>query len=71
MAKLNHLNHNGEAHMVDISQKADTDRTAIAQSRVQLTPVIVAAITDNNLPKGDLYATARIAAIQAAKKPAT
>ena len=68
MSELNHLNANGEAHMVDISQKADTDRTATAQSRVQLTPVIVAAITDNNLPKGDLYATARIAGIQAAKK---
>jgi len=54
--------------MVDVSEKADTARTAIAQSLVELTPAIVAAITDDNLPKGDLYATARIAGIQAAKK---
>ena len=54
--------------MVDVSNKADTARTAIAQSLVELTPAIVAAITDDNLPKGDLYATARIAGIQAAKK---
>ena len=68
MSSLTHLNTKGEAHMVDVSEKADTARTAIAQSQVELTPAIVAAITDDNLPKGDLYATARIAGIQAAKK---
>ncbi|MDB4308313.1 cyclic pyranopterin monophosphate synthase MoaC [Porticoccaceae bacterium] len=68
MSSLTHLNTKGEAHMVDVSDKADTARTAIAQSLVELTPAIVAAITDDNLPKGDLYATARIAGIQAAKK---
>ena len=68
MSKLTHLNPSGEAHMVDGSAKADTLRTAIAQSQVELTAAIVAAITDDNLPKGDLYATARIAGIQAAKK---
>jgi len=66
--QLSHLNANGEAHMVDVSAKADTAPTAIAQSQVLLTPAIVAAITDNNLPKGDLFATVRIAGIQAAKK---
>ena len=68
MSKLTHLNAQGEAHMVDVSDKADTSRTAIAQSQVQLTPEIVAAITDNSLAKGDLLATARIAGIQGAKK---
>ncbi len=68
MSQLTHLNKKGEAHMVDISAKADTTRTALAQSQVQLTDSIVAAITDDSLPKGDLYATARIAGIQAAKK---
>ena len=68
MSKLTHLNPSGEAHMVDVSAKADTLRTAIAQSQVELTAAIVAAITDDNLPKGDVYATARIAGIQAAKK---
>lgn len=66
--QLTHLNANGEAHMVDVSAKADTARTAIAQSQVELTPAIVAGITDNSLPKGDLFATVRIAGIQAAKK---
>ena len=66
--QLTHLNAQGEAHMVDVSAKADTARTAIAQSQVELTPAIVAAITDNSLPKGDLFATVRIAGIQAAKK---
>tara|TARA_B110000879_G_C10965043_1_gene429121 strand:- start:10 stop:222 length:213 start_codon:yes stop_codon:yes gene_type:complete len=68
MSKMTHLNSNGEAHMVDVSAKADTARTAIAQSQVELTPAIISAITDSSLPKGDLYATARIAGIQAAKK---
>ena len=68
MAKLTLLNSEGEAHMVDVSAKADTVRTAIAQSQVQLSADIVTAITDDRLPKGDLLATARIAGIQAAKK---
>lgn len=68
MSQLSHLNRNGEAHMVDVSGKPDTARTAIARSQVNLTPSIVTAITDDNLPKGDLYATVRIAGIQAAKK---
>jgi cyclic pyranopterin phosphate synthase len=68
MTQLTHLNRQGEAHMVDISAKQDTSRLALAQSIVDLTPHIVAAITDKTLPKGDLFATVRIAAIQAAKK---
>ena len=68
MTQLTHLNRQGEAHMVDISAKQDTSRLALAQSIVLLTPQIVAAITDKTLPKGDLFATVRIAAIQAAKK---
>jgi cyclic pyranopterin phosphate synthase len=68
MPKLTHLNNSGEAHMVDVSDKVDTVRSAIAQSRVELTEDVITAISDDNLPKGDLYATARIAGIQAAKK---
>jgi cyclic pyranopterin phosphate synthase len=66
--QLTHLNASGEAHMVDVSGKADSVRTAVAQSQVELTAAIVTAITDDNLPKGDLFATARIAGIQGAKK---
>lgn len=54
--------------MVDVSGKQDTSRSALAQSVITLTPEIVAAITDETLPKGDLFATVRIAGIQAAKK---
>jgi cyclic pyranopterin phosphate synthase len=68
MSKLTHLNTRGEAHMVDVSDKSDTARTAIAQSQVQLTAEIVDAIGDDSLPKGDLLAPARIAGIQGAKK---
>ena len=68
MSNLTHLNSSGEAHMVDVSDKADTTRSALAQSQVQLTTNIVAAITDSRVPKGDLFATARISGIQAAKK---
>ena len=68
MAKLTHLNTAGEAHMVDISEKSTTARSATAQSHIVLSAGIIAAIRDDSLPKGDLYATARIAGIQAAKK---
>ncbi|MFQ3262801.1 MAG: cyclic pyranopterin phosphate synthase [Polaribacter sp.] len=68
MAKLTHLNDLGEAHMVDISSKVDTSRSATAEAQIELTELIAAAIKDDNLPKGDLFATARIAGIQAAKK---
>lgn len=68
MAKLTHLNDLGEAHMVDISSKVDTSRSATAEAQIELTDAIAAAIKDDNLPKGDLFATARIAGIQAAKK---
>ena len=68
MVKMTHLNSLGEAHMVDISSKSDTARSAIAEAKVELTDAIVMAVNDDSLPKGDLFATARIAGIQAAKK---
>ena len=68
MAKLTHLNDLGEAHMVDISSKFDSSRSSTAEAQIELTDSIAVAIKDDNLPKGDLFATARIAGIQAAKK---
>lgn len=68
MTKMTHLNDQGEAHMVDISAKVDSQRTAIAQSQVVLSDNVIDAINNDNLPKGDLFATVRIAGIQAAKK---
>jgi len=68
MTQLTHLDARGEAHMVDISAKPDTARSAIALARLTLTDAVVATLMADELPKGDLYATVRIAAIQAAKK---
>ena len=68
MSQLTHLNAAGEAHMVDVSEKEITSRTATAQSVVQLSPRVIAAILSETLAKGDLFGAARIAGIQAAKK---
>jgi cyclic pyranopterin phosphate synthase len=68
MTNLTHLDQNGEAHMVDISGKSDTVREAVAESSVSLTPELHKALESGQTPKGDVFATARIAGIQAAKK---
>ena len=54
--------------MVDVSGKNVTKRTAIACATVNLTPPVLSAIQDKTVPKGDVFATARIAGITAAKK---
>ena len=68
MSKLSHLNAKGEAHMVDVSGKAVTSRTAIARARVTMKPTTLKLIKSGSAKKGDVLATARIAGIQAAKK---
>lgn len=67
---LSHLNVQGEAQMVDVSNKAATVREAIAQAQVRMQPQTLAAIVSGNTPKGDVLATARIAGIMAAKQTA-
>lgn len=67
---LSHVNEKGKARMVDIGGKADTDRKAAAEARVFLSDELLSKIKDNAVAKGDVLATARIAAIQAAKKTA-
>lgn len=66
--RLSHLNARGEAHMVDVGDKAVTTREAWASGQVRMQPATLALLADNALPKGDVLATARIAAIQAAKR---
>ena len=68
MTKLSHLNGKGEAHMVDVSEKAITSRAAIARARVIMKPATLRLIKSGTANKGDVLATARIAGIQAAKK---
>ncbi|GHA07031.1 cyclic pyranopterin monophosphate synthase accessory protein [Arenicella chitinivorans] len=68
MNDFSHLNAKGEAHMVDVSAKAITTREALAESRVMLSAEVLRQIQSEQLSKGDVYATARIAGIMAAKK---
>ncbi len=68
MAKLSHIDKSGAAHMVDVSAKADTIRTATAVAEVSCSDDVVQQIQDDNNPKGDVFATVRIAGIQAAKQ---
>ncbi len=68
MNKLSHLNAKGEAHMVDVADKAATSRTARAEGFVTMSTDTLALIETGTAKKGDVLATARIAGIMAAKK---
>ena len=68
MTKLTHVDATGEARMVDIGQKGDTEREAVARGRVMMQPTTLEQIRSAGLKKGDVLATARIAGIMAAKK---
>lgn len=65
---LTHIDTQGQASMVDVSEKAATVREARAMARVRMKPDTLAQIRANSLKKGDVLAVARIAGIQAAKK---
>jgi len=67
---LTHLNQRGEAHIVDIGDKAVTRRRAMATARLEAQPETVQLILGGELKKGDALAVARIAGIMAAKKTA-
>jgi cyclic pyranopterin phosphate synthase len=66
--KLTHLGAQGEAHMVDVGAKAETERTAIAEGIVTMLPETLRMIMAGNAKKGDVLGAARIAGIMAAKK---
>lgn len=68
--KLTHLDHNGTAHMVDVGDKEETERFAVAEGSVIMQPETLALILDGNAAKGDVIGTARLAGIMAAKKTA-
>ena len=68
MSELTHLDGDGHVHMVDVSDKSDTIRTAKAVGSVQLSNNSMAALLKGNLKKGDALAAARIAGIMATKK---
>ena len=66
--RLTHLDEAGNAHMVDVSQKPVTARSATATGRIRMSAAALDAIRDGAVAKGDVLATARIAGIMAAKK---
>jgi cyclic pyranopterin phosphate synthase len=66
--RLTHLDTEGKARMVDVSEKAETARRAVARGRVRLAPETVRLLRDNAVPKGDALGVARVAGILAAKR---
>lgn len=70
MDKLTHFDHQGQAHMVDVGDKASTRRIAIATGHISMLPSTLSLIQSGNAKKGDVLGIARIAAIQASKKTA-
>ena len=68
MAELTHIDENGDVRMVDVSQKADTERIAIAEGFIAMHPETLALIVKGKAAKGDVLACARVAGIMATKR---
>lgn len=68
MTEFTHLDRSGHVRMVDVTEKSPTVRSATARGFVRCSAEIVQALRDQTVPKGDVFATARIAGIAAAKK---
>ena len=65
---LSHLDEQGRARMVDVGEKPVTQRVCVARGEVRMAPETLARIVEGRTPKGDVFATARLAGIQAAKR---
>lgn len=70
MSRLTHIAPGGEAHMVDVGGKEETQRIAVAEGQVRMDAATLEAILAGNAKKGDVLGTARLAGIMAAKKTA-
>jgi cyclic pyranopterin phosphate synthase len=68
MSELTHFDSEGQAHMVDIGGKNDTERVAIATGSIRMTPSTLQLILEGSAKKGDVLGVARIAGIQASKR---
>lgn len=68
MNQLTHLNAAGEAHMVDVGTKENSQRSATAEAYISMLPLTLTLLASGSLKKGDVFSAARIAGIQAAKK---
>ena len=68
--KLTHFDGNGQAVMVDVTAKNETERTAIAKGRIRVSPDTMTAIREGSAAKGDVLGVARVAGIMAVKQTA-
>lgn len=68
MATLSHLDEQGRARMVDVSDKAVTSRIAVARGTIHMRAETLALILEDKIEKGDVFSVARVAGIMAAKK---
>ncbi len=68
MSELTHFNQNGEAQMVDVGAKAESERIAITEGRIRMQPETLVMIEQGEHKKGDVLGVARVAGIMAAKK---
>ncbi len=66
--QLTHLNEQGQIHMVDVTERSETTREAIARGRVRMAPATVQLIASNQITKGSVLEVAKIAGIMAAKQ---
>jgi len=70
MSELTHLDEQGHVRMVNVGEKPDTERVAVAKGEIEMKPKTLRLIMDKGLPKGDVLATAQVAGILAAKRTA-
>ena len=68
LGEFTHFDAAGQAHMVDVAEKQDTHRVAIAAGRIVMRPETLQKIRDGTASKGDVLGIARVAAIQGAKR---
>jgi cyclic pyranopterin phosphate synthase len=68
VARLSHLDESGRARMVDVSEKADTARTAVAKGEVRMRPETLALIQAGEIAKGDVLTVAQLAGVMGAKR---
>lgn len=68
MKKWTHFDAEGQAHMVDVSDKADTDRMAKAQGDIYVNEEVFQGISEGSMKKGDVLGVARVAGIMGAKR---
>jgi cyclic pyranopterin phosphate synthase len=68
--ELSHIDAEGHIRMVDVGDKPDTERVAVARGEVHMQPETLRLIVENGLPKGDVLTTAQIAGVMAAKQTA-